>query len=330
MMRVAFALLADHAVANDKDGKLYVTGGGIRALAFPIFPASQPRLALAVGFELPAPEVGKPHTMLLEATGPTKEQIAKPVAVTFTVPRDESGADKEGYFHFVYNMEDLTFPVEGAYSFAVVIDGETLERVPLIVAKKGVLPAELELAARISEGYQAYLSGDSGRAEEIFRDVVARAPDSGSGHNNLGFVLLEKGDAQSAKAEFEKAQELGYGNPEFSAANIACALYVLGDAAGALEGFRRCLNSQLFGTQGILFGIGEEGLFLVPLRSASDYVSLITLNAGWSAFRATDLAAAARYRKSASVAELTAQSDSTGEGFVDSVNALGKLLEPSR
>jgi len=50
-LRIAFALLADYALAHPTDGKLYVSGGGIRSLTFSAFPATYPRLALALGIE---------------------------------------------------------------------------------------------------------------------------------------------------------------------------------------------------------------------------------------------------------------------------------------
>src|SRR5438552_15987972 len=105
-MRVPVAFLADYAMTHQTDGKLYVTGGGIRALPFPSFPATQPHLALALGIELEADELGSEHILTIEASGPTDLPIFKVVRVTFTIP----GADDEtgpGYRHFVSNMDNV-------------------------------------------------------------------------------------------------------------------------------------------------------------------------------------------------------------------------------
>jgi tetratricopeptide (TPR) repeat protein len=330
-VRVPLAILADYAVALP-DGRLYVAGGGIRSLSFPVFPATQLRLALALGLEVPATEAGRPHTMSIEATGPTEDLIVKPVGVTFTVPPDPSDATELRYFHLVSNMENVAFSVEGNYSFAISIDDEVLEKIPLRVAKtSGELSAEQQAAVLVNEGYLAYMGGEPARAEKVFRDVLVRFPAHPGGHNNLGFVLLAKGEASGAIEEFEKAREFGYSQPEFNDANVACALYLLGDAAGALTTFQRCLHENLFRSGGMLFGIGEERLFHVLLQSASDYVSLMTLNAAWSAYRAKDLAAATRYSRAVTSAELAVRDDPSGKQFADSVRALeAQLARKSR
>lgn len=320
-MRIPLALFADHAIAHQTDGKLYVTGGGIRALRFPSFPATQPHLALALGIELEPAELGSEHTLSIEASGPTTLPIFRPVRVTFTVPPQEDPT-APGYIHFVSNMDNVSFPLEGDYAFVIAIDGQHLEQVRVRVERGGNVSEEVEANALLMDGYRAFNQGDSAAAEAIFRDVVARFPKVAGGHNNLGFVLLAKGDAPVALEAFAKAQEIGYPQNEISDANVACALYVAGDAASAIRIFTDCLRTHIFRTPATLFGIGASGLFPVQVNSAAEYVSLMALNAAWSALGTGDMTAVAHYLGAARAADLSLRGDSGAQLFVQSVRAL--------
>lgn len=321
-MQVPLALLADFAVAHE-DGKLYVTGGGIRSLNFPAFPATQPRLALALGLELAADELGKPHSMSIETIGPAEEPPVKPFAVSFTVAPDATEGGGLPYFHFVRNMENISFPAEGDYAFMISIDGQTLRDVPLRVKKTiGPVPPGAQADVRLMEGYRAFLASEIALAEEIFRDVTVQFPTNPGGHNNLGFVLLAKGEGEAAKRAFLKAREFGYVQPELNDANVACADYLLGDPGAALIIFKRCLEAYGFKGQAVLYGIGASGLFPVQLRSASDYVALMMLNAAWSSLRVGDRVAATQYRAAAGAAELSRREDASAQQFALSIRAL--------
>lgn len=320
-MRIPLALLADYAIAHQTDGKLYITGGGIRALRFPSFPATQPHLALALGIELEPAEVGSEHALSIEASGPTTLPIFSPVRVTFTVPTQQDPT-APGYIHFVSNMDNVSFPVEGDYAFLITIDSQRVEQVRVRAQRGGNVSEEAEANALLRHGYQAFNQGDTATAEAIFRDVVARFPRVASGHNNLGFVLLAKGDAAVALETFSRAKELGYPQNEIGDANVACALYVAGDAASAIRIFTDCLRTHIFRTPATLFGIGASGLFPVQLNSAAEYVSLMALNAAWSALGTGDMTAVAHYLGAARAADLSLRDDSGAQLFVQSVHAL--------
>ena len=89
MPSVPLAFLADHAVAHSADLKLYVLGGGIRSLSYFAFPATVPRLAVALGIEFSPDELRlEPHTIRIEASGPGPEPPVKPLSARFTVPEN--------------------------------------------------------------------------------------------------------------------------------------------------------------------------------------------------------------------------------------------------
>ena len=70
------------------------------------------------------------------------------------------------------------------------------------------------------------------RAERTAREAVAVAPDEYAPHDTLGGILLEKGDAAAAMAEFEKAQKIYGADPRVDL-HIAVAALRLGDVERA-------------------------------------------------------------------------------------------------
>lgn len=297
-MRITLALLADHVLAHP-DGKLYVTGGGIRSLAFPAFPATYGHLALGLGIELDREDLGSEHSVLVEGRGPGDTSIVRPVSARFRVTADSP--DGLGYFHFVANMDNVSLPNEGDYSFIVSIDGTQLGSVSLRASlgprSGGDVDAlaALEAQALVNAGYVAFERGDVAGAERSFRAAVARSPSLSTAHNNLGFALLSKGEAQGALNAFAEAKRLGYPQNEISDANLGSAMYIAGDYDAALQVFTDCLKTHVFRGPAVLFAIGSEGLFPVHLASAADYAVLIALNAAWSARRIGDHETMSRY-----------------------------------
>lgn len=103
---------------------------------------------------------------------------------------------------------------------------------------------------------------------------------------------------------------------------MGCALYADGDAAAALDMFGTCLRDRVFRIGAMLFGIGSAGLFPVYVQSAADYVSLMALNASWSARRSADNAASARYLAMARASELWLKGYAGATSFEDSLKSL--------
>lgn len=329
-MRIQLALLADHALAHSSDGKLYVTGGGIRTLTFPAFPGTYPHLALALGIELGAEELGQEHLLMIDTSGPTGEPILRPVQVTFRVPSRGTGGE-DGHFHFVSNMDNVRFPGPGDYAFAVSIDEQRLETV-LLRIRQGVDASDdaeganiREAEALVASGFQAFVEGDADRAEELFRAAIARAARLAAAHNNLGFILLSKGEAVGAREAFVEARRLGFPQNELSDANLACAYYVEGNATAARDLFVDCLRTHVFTGRAVLFGIGPGGLFPVGLDSAADYAALIGLNAAWSSNALGDEEAKTQYLAVARAGEPGLRDSVGGTLFGEAVQSLSAL-----
>jgi hypothetical protein len=323
MPKIPLALIADHAVANTEDRKLYVMGGGIRSIGCITYPTTIPRLALALGFEFSGSELRpEPHHLRIEASGPSDEAFAQPLTASFTVPADPSRPDRPIYFHFVYNMENVTFQSDGMYRFSIFINDEGIGEVPLRIDTEPVIPPEVEARLKIQQAYAAYGAGDAAGAEEIFQEITTRFPSVPEGHNNLGFLVLGKREADIALEHFTRARALGFDRPELLDANVGCVYYLKGDPASGSSFFQRCLAVHLFRISAVLYGIEGDHLFQVWLNSAADYVSLMQLNAGWALLRSGQRADAARYLRAAEAADLGRHEDESGKNYSQSVEAL--------
>jgi len=318
-------LFADYAVAGEWDAsKLHVIGGGIRSLSFAAFPATRPRLALALGLEFSAEESSTlQHTMQIEANGPSDTPLLQPHVASFAVEPNSLHPNEAVHSHFVYNMDNITFPVEGDYVFSITVDHERLTEVPLRVLRvPGPLPREVAAARKLHDGYEAFSRGEIDDAQRIFQEVVAEFPEIANGHNNLGFVLLGKGEAIAALAAFAKARELKYPEEGLLDANMACAHYLMGDPVAAFIFFEQCLRTRGFQSQAFLYGINDSELFVVPLRSAADYVALMMLDAAWCAVALGNRSEAERYLTGAQAAELSQREDASGKKFALSIESL--------
>jgi len=332
MPRVPLALLADHAAANELGAaRLHVIGGGIRSLSFGAFPATRTRLALALGLEFTSDEAKSPeHSLQIEAKAPDGRPILKPLTASFVVRPDPDQPAEPIYLHFVYNMENITFPIDGAYSFSIVVDGSEPVEVPLQVLEAPGRTSRMSAAvAKLSVGYEAFSRSDLTTAQQNFQEVVADLPEFAHGHNNLGFVLLAQGQAGAALASFSRARQLGFPQAELLDANLACCYYVVGDAGVASLLFQQCLATYGFGGRAFLFGINDSGLFPVHLVSAFDYASLMMLNAAWSALKADDRSSAGRFLEGAQASDLSRRDDESGRNFAAAVEALKQQLAQS-
>lgn len=321
-MRIVLSLFADYALAHETDGKLYVTGGGIRVLSFPAFPATQPRLALALGIEVPPDQLNKPHTLSIERVmpkdAPPADSPITPVQVTFTLPSADEPSEP-GHLHLVSNMDNVAFPVPGDYTFSVAIDGQHVHESRIRVRPSG---GEVPADAHLMEGYRAFADGEHDRAEEIFRDVIERFPTVPGGYNNLGFVRLAKRDAVGALRSFIRARELGYEYTEIGFANIGCAVYLAGDYKAALRFFDTCLQQAALRSTGMLFGINGEDLFPIVYKSVAEYVGLMSLNAAWSASKAGASDRVGQLLDASRSSTLATRDDDAGRAYNASVRAL--------
>jgi hypothetical protein len=284
-MKLVLATLADFALAHD-DGKLYITGGGIRRLTFRVLPAVHPRVSLALDVELDAQDRSQQqHTVLIQATDSLGQPFIKPEVLTVSLTPTMLLSEAD-HLPIVYHMQNLTFQHEGDHVFTVTIGGAETSLPLRVNVAAGSATEWGEVAELLGQGFAAFSNRDLATAERNFRAVLAVMPGFGMAHNNLGFVLLDKGQAREALAEFTLAGETGFDRPELLDSNMGCCHYLLGDPATGLQLFDRCLTERSFSTGSLLHGISGDQLFVVSLPSAVAYAALMALNAAWSAFRA--------------------------------------------
>ncbi len=284
-MKITLAVLADFALAHD-DGKLYITGGGLHHLTFGKLPGVYPRISLALEVEFAPAERASAQTLLIQGTDPTGQAFIKPelLSVALTPTLVALGASQ---VPIVYHMQYLTFPHEGEYLFTVSIGEEQMVSLPVRATILPGLPTELSaMLDLLQQGFSAFGARDLDGAERLFRSVIEAMPSFAMAHNNLGFVLLDKGQVAEALAEFQKAGETGFDRLELLEANMGCCHYLLGNPTASVALFDNCLNARSFSGGSILHGISDDQLFLVSLPSAGAYTQLMALNAAWSAFRA--------------------------------------------
>ncbi|MEQ9097070.1 MAG: tetratricopeptide repeat protein [Phycisphaerales bacterium] len=82
---------------------------------------------------------------------------------------------------------------------------------------------------------------DPQRAEKLLRDALAADLYHGPSHNNLGVLLLERGDLYEAANEFEWARRLMPGHPD-PRMNLALTLEKAGRVDEAIAQYRRALE----------------------------------------------------------------------------------------
>src|SRR5690349_20280876 len=105
-------------------------------------------------------------------------------------------------------------------------------------AAQSASSAKADAASRATVTYQHGMSalqkGDLDSARADFEKVVRLAPQSPEGHNSLGWVLLAQDQVDSAIKQFQSAVKL---KPDFAQAhvNFANALIRKGDLPGALR-----------------------------------------------------------------------------------------------
>lgn len=132
-MKLAVALLADSALANPQDGKLYVLGGGLSWIGAPSFPAVHPAIALALNFEFAPSECGRPHTLEVRLLNPDGREIVPAFTQQMTPQKNPTDPTLPSGCVTVCSYIQLKFEEPGDNAFSVVLDGQEVASLPLRV-----------------------------------------------------------------------------------------------------------------------------------------------------------------------------------------------------
>jgi len=100
---------------------------------------------------------------------------------------------------------------------------------------------DTDRAQRLAAEAVDLIEKNAQRAEELLRDALAADLYHGPSHNNLGVLLLERGDLYEAANEFEWARRLMPGHPD-PRMNLALTLEKAGRVDEALALYRRALE----------------------------------------------------------------------------------------
>ena len=115
--------------------------------------------------------------------------------------------------------------------------GSFEQRVPFL---KPALGGTLLLVLGVLTGRQCGMYAD---LETLWRATIAKNPVSWLAHNNLGYVLRQKGQVDEAMVQYQKALEIdpGYANAHY---NFGNALFQKGRLDEAMEHYQKALEIQ--------------------------------------------------------------------------------------
>jgi hypothetical protein len=131
-MRVAFAYLADYALAHP-DGKVYVVGGGLDTIYALQLPVHQPQLSLVAKIEFMPSECGRQHTVEVHGLDSDGHAFMPSATMQIAPPRNTASPALPSGFQFVFNMA-LLLPRAAEYAFSILVDAAEVASIPLRVA----------------------------------------------------------------------------------------------------------------------------------------------------------------------------------------------------
>jgi hypothetical protein len=127
-MEIDLALIADAATV-DAAGKLNILGVFDR-ISTRGFPAQHPHISLVLRIGASVNEGGD-HTVKIELKDPDGREVVHPITGKIKIGPGPVAVGGRVRIPQVVNLEHLTFPKEGRYSFDISIDGEHQTSVPL-------------------------------------------------------------------------------------------------------------------------------------------------------------------------------------------------------
>jgi hypothetical protein len=133
-----FAFLADYAYAHP-DGRLYVVGGAFNKLFAPAFPFDCWQLSLVMKLEFPQEAMGEQFPLVIDVSD--SEGVSLNTGeFAIEVPNLPLLPDELPEVHVVWNVHQARFPIEGLYHFEMLVDGQSIGRLPLRVVLPDVEP----------------------------------------------------------------------------------------------------------------------------------------------------------------------------------------------
>jgi hypothetical protein len=129
MPDIDFAFLADAADARPGE-KFSVIGGGVSRIGGRGFPLVHPHLALVVGLQVTAAEVGREHELRFLLMGPDGAQIAD---ATGAIRADGQQEARDQVVTFAVDFWSLAFPGPGDYTLRILVAGSERKRLMLSV-----------------------------------------------------------------------------------------------------------------------------------------------------------------------------------------------------
>lgn len=139
-MRLKTFMVADHA--ETVRGKLYVTGGCWDTLSVGQIPVQHPHMTVAIALGVPWQQTNQSHQFKLSLVDEDHQPIIPALEGDFEAGRPAGmRADDETQMLMALNLNGLTIPAEGAYSFVLEIDGSELGRARFKVVAQTPQPA---------------------------------------------------------------------------------------------------------------------------------------------------------------------------------------------
>jgi Family of unknown function (DUF6941) len=132
-MKLSVAILADSAIANPQDGKLYLLGGGISTIGVPGFPAMHPALSLAVGIEYTPSECSRDHHLEVRLIDPDGRDLTPTLKRDGAPQRNPADPTAPVLWLTVFNYMALQFGKPADNAFSIVLDGQEIDSLPLRV-----------------------------------------------------------------------------------------------------------------------------------------------------------------------------------------------------
>ena len=139
MPDIDFAFLADAADARPGQ-KFSILGGGVTRIGGTSFPLVHPHLALVVGLNVTAAELGETHHLRFVLLAPDGAEMSRGEA-EIRAEGFSAGADTQ--LTFAIDLWSLTFAAPGEYSIRILVGGSERKRIPLIVERTQAQPGQV-------------------------------------------------------------------------------------------------------------------------------------------------------------------------------------------